>query len=281
MVCTWPSPPGATSELAAAAQPVYAERISHTPHCESLVLLLPGHAAAARARCCRQGTPTASTGGWLRRRVAGDMARLVLQGINSFKFFMAYKGALMVTDEQLLEGLKACKELGALAQASLVELLALAWVAAQAWVGGWGRVAWARGAGIQQPDPRRRCAPLPPWSAGARREWRRSRGGPAARVCGRRHWPARPCAVAAGGAGGRGYRARHPACRVCQHASLRGARDELRRHGGGRPCQARPPPRRGAPRERAEGAQSQGGGAELRCTRVAALTLNESTQHCP
>lgn len=244
MACTWPSPPGATSELAAAAQPVYAERILRTPHCESLVLLLPGHAQPYRP-------PTASTWGWLRRRVAGDMARLVLQGINSFKFFMAYKGALMVTDEQLLEGLKACKELGALAQASLVELLALAWGAAQAWVGGRGRVAWARSAGIQQPDAGRRCAPLPPWSAGARREWRRSRGGPAARVCGRRHCPARPRAVAAGGAGGRGYRARHPACRVCQHASLRGARDELRRHGGGRPGQARPPPRRGFLRERA------------------------------
>ncbi|KAK9273854.1 hypothetical protein L1049_018666 [Liquidambar formosana] len=37
------------------------------------------------------------------------------QGINSFKFFMAYKGALMINDELLLEGLKKCKSLGALA----------------------------------------------------------------------------------------------------------------------------------------------------------------------
>ncbi|XP_031400839.1 dihydropyrimidinase [Punica granatum] len=37
------------------------------------------------------------------------------KGINSFKFFMAYKGILMVNDELLLEGFKKCKSLGALA----------------------------------------------------------------------------------------------------------------------------------------------------------------------
>lgn len=36
-------------------------------------------------------------------------------GINSFKFFMAYKGSLMISDELLLEGFKICKSLGALA----------------------------------------------------------------------------------------------------------------------------------------------------------------------
>jgi len=40
---------------------------------------------------------------------------LKLAGINSFKFFLAYKGVLMVNDELLLEGLKRCKSLGALA----------------------------------------------------------------------------------------------------------------------------------------------------------------------
>ncbi|WVY90688.1 hypothetical protein V8G54_036202 [Vigna mungo] len=35
--------------------------------------------------------------------------------INSFKFFMAYKGLAMVNDELLLEGFKKCKSLGALA----------------------------------------------------------------------------------------------------------------------------------------------------------------------
>lgn len=49
--------------------------------------------------------------------VASDMELLVKdEGINSFKFFMAYKGSLMVSDEELLQGLKKCKELGALAQ---------------------------------------------------------------------------------------------------------------------------------------------------------------------
>lgn len=49
--------------------------------------------------------------------VASDMEMLVKdQGVNSFKFFMAYKGSIMVTDEELLQGLKKCKELGAVAQ---------------------------------------------------------------------------------------------------------------------------------------------------------------------
>jgi dihydropyrimidinase len=49
--------------------------------------------------------------------VAKDMEWLVKEkGINSFKFFMAYKGALMVTDEELIQGFKKCKELGALPQ---------------------------------------------------------------------------------------------------------------------------------------------------------------------
>ncbi|EXB80476.1 hypothetical protein L484_004383 [Morus notabilis] len=37
------------------------------------------------------------------------------KGINSFKFFLAYKGSLMISDELLLEGFKKCKALGALA----------------------------------------------------------------------------------------------------------------------------------------------------------------------
>ncbi|KAL5580333.1 hypothetical protein UlMin_012775 [Ulmus minor] len=37
------------------------------------------------------------------------------KGINSFKYFMAYKGSFMISDELLLEGLKKCKSLGALA----------------------------------------------------------------------------------------------------------------------------------------------------------------------
>ncbi|KAI4308205.1 hypothetical protein L6164_031304 [Bauhinia variegata] len=48
--------------------------------------------------------------------VSREMEVIVKEkGINSFKFFMAYKGALMINDELLLEGLKKCKSLGALA----------------------------------------------------------------------------------------------------------------------------------------------------------------------
>ncbi|WIA28115.1 hypothetical protein OEZ86_010692 [Tetradesmus obliquus] len=49
-------------------------------------------------------------------QVAEDMGKLVQQGINSFKFFMAYKGALMVNDEELLQGFVRCRQLGALPQ---------------------------------------------------------------------------------------------------------------------------------------------------------------------
>ncbi|PSC75311.1 Dihydroorotase [Micractinium conductrix] len=49
-------------------------------------------------------------------KVAADMGTLTKMGVNSFKFFMAYKGALMVNDEQLLQALRRCKELGAVPQ---------------------------------------------------------------------------------------------------------------------------------------------------------------------
>lgn len=48
--------------------------------------------------------------------VSREMEIIVKEkGINSFKFFLAYKGSLMINDELLLEGLKKCKSLGALA----------------------------------------------------------------------------------------------------------------------------------------------------------------------
>ena len=46
-------------------------------------------------------------------QAAKDMGDLAVKGINSFKFFMAYKGALQVTDQELLGGFERCKELGA------------------------------------------------------------------------------------------------------------------------------------------------------------------------
>jgi hypothetical protein len=44
------------------------------------------------------------------------MEALAAAGINSFKFFMAYKGLFQVSDELLLAGFRKCKELGAIAQ---------------------------------------------------------------------------------------------------------------------------------------------------------------------
>ena len=50
-------------------------------------------------------------------QVAEDMEMLTAAGINSFKFFMAYKGVFQVSDEQMIAGFRKCKELGAIAQA--------------------------------------------------------------------------------------------------------------------------------------------------------------------
>ena len=47
-------------------------------------------------------------------QIAAEMAALVGKGVNSFKFFFGYKGALAVSDELFLQGLLRCKELGAL-----------------------------------------------------------------------------------------------------------------------------------------------------------------------
>ncbi|XP_062082269.1 dihydropyrimidinase isoform X1 [Humulus lupulus] len=48
--------------------------------------------------------------------VSKEMEIMVQEkGINSFKFFLAYKGSFMVSDELLLQGFKKCKSLGALA----------------------------------------------------------------------------------------------------------------------------------------------------------------------
>ncbi len=47
------------------------------------------------------------------------MEALAAAGVNSFKFFMAYKGILQVTDEQLLRGFAKCRQLGALPQVCL------------------------------------------------------------------------------------------------------------------------------------------------------------------
>lgn len=54
---------------------------------------------------------------WWGERFAAEMAPLVADhGLTSFKFFQAYKGGLMLADEQIIQGFLRCRELGALPQ---------------------------------------------------------------------------------------------------------------------------------------------------------------------
>lgn len=54
---------------------------------------------------------------WWGPRFSDEMAVLVREhGVTSFKFFLAYKGGLMLPDEQLVAGFLRCRELGALPQ---------------------------------------------------------------------------------------------------------------------------------------------------------------------
>eukprot|EP00922_Rhytidocystis_sp_ex-Travisia-forbesii_P039662 GHVS01059007.1.p1 GENE.GHVS01059007.1~~GHVS01059007.1.p1 ORF type:complete len:606 (+),score=86.57 GHVS01059007.1:58-1875(+) len=47
-------------------------------------------------------------------KIKNEMEVMVREGVTSFKFFLAYKGSLMVTDQQLINGMRAAKALGAL-----------------------------------------------------------------------------------------------------------------------------------------------------------------------
>jgi len=54
---------------------------------------------------------------WWGERFAAEMEPLVREhGIVSFKFFLAYKGGLMLPDEDIIRGFLRCRELGALPQ---------------------------------------------------------------------------------------------------------------------------------------------------------------------
>ena len=53
---------------------------------------------------------------WWSESVREEMGVLTRErGVNSFKHFMAYKGAIMVTDEDMLQSFARCRELGAIA----------------------------------------------------------------------------------------------------------------------------------------------------------------------
>ncbi|NDV85774.1 dihydropyrimidinase [Aurantimonas aggregata] len=51
---------------------------------------------------------------WWDRQVFDEMPKVVEQGINTFKHFMAYKGALMVNDDEMFASFQRCAELGAM-----------------------------------------------------------------------------------------------------------------------------------------------------------------------
>ncbi|KAL2942028.1 Dihydropyrimidinase [Bienertia sinuspersici] len=79
----------------------------------SLTAGLESYRKKARKSCMDYGFHMAVTK-W-DEVVAKDMETMVKEeGINSFKFFMSYKGSFMINDELLIEGFKRCKSLGAL-----------------------------------------------------------------------------------------------------------------------------------------------------------------------
>ncbi len=51
---------------------------------------------------------------WWGEQVFDEMPEVVKRGINTFKHFLAYKGALMVNDDELYASFRRCAELGAL-----------------------------------------------------------------------------------------------------------------------------------------------------------------------
>jgi len=62
--------------------------------------------------CCDYSFHMAIT--WWGEQVFNEMPEVVARGIPSFKHFMAYKGALMVDDDEMFSSFQRCAELGAL-----------------------------------------------------------------------------------------------------------------------------------------------------------------------
>jgi dihydropyrimidinase len=82
---------------------------------ESPVQALARWRAWAAAACVDYGFHM--TVSWWGERFAAEMEPLVRDhGVVSFKFFLAYKGGLMLPDEQIIAGFLRCRELGALPQ---------------------------------------------------------------------------------------------------------------------------------------------------------------------
>ena len=70
------------------------------------------HRKSAPQICSDVGYHMAITG-W-NENVFNEMKDAVDMGVNSFKHFMAYKGALMIEDDEMFASFKRCREIGAL-----------------------------------------------------------------------------------------------------------------------------------------------------------------------
>jgi len=77
-----------------------------------MVALSEWEERASRQACCDYSFHVCVTG-W-NEQIFDDMASVVKRGINSFKHFMAYKGALMVNDDEMFASFQRCRELGAM-----------------------------------------------------------------------------------------------------------------------------------------------------------------------
>jgi len=77
-----------------------------------MVALAEWEERASRQACCDYSFHVSITG-WS-EQIFDDMASVVQRGINSFKHFMAYKGALMVDDDEMFASFQRCRELGAM-----------------------------------------------------------------------------------------------------------------------------------------------------------------------
>ena len=80
--------------------------------CGVLAALGEWEERAARQASCDYGFHMAITG-WS-EQIFNDMSVIVERGVNSFKHFMAYKGALMVNDDEMFASFARCAALGAL-----------------------------------------------------------------------------------------------------------------------------------------------------------------------
>ena len=79
----------------------------------SLINALDNWDAKSRDQICIDISYHMAITGWS-EQIFNEMADVVKRGVNTFKHFMAYKGALMIEDDEMFASFKRCAELGAL-----------------------------------------------------------------------------------------------------------------------------------------------------------------------